>query len=201
MKIFFSKLKGYLVYFLLFVILVLAGIIFALSNKDHYPITSTVVPSVSPSQDLAATVQITYAPSATMTHEITPTEMVEDIFNPFPDGLILMSLYNGSYFAIYSYHPQVIAFTQLFVSDWDELEPALSPDGSKLAYRSNQSGFWDIYIRDIGTGETTNISHSDQYDGAPSWSPDSQWLVYETYQQDNFDLIIQSIADLESSGK
>ena len=45
----------------------------------------------------------------------------------------------------------VIMFTD--IADFTELFPSLSPDGRYLAFQSNESGWWEVYVRHFPTGE------------------------------------------------
>ena len=53
-----------------------------------------------------------------------------------------------------------------------------SPDGGRLAYESNQSGNWDIWVKQLGAGGLVNLTAdhtgSDRY---PSWSPDGRQIA------------------------
>jgi len=57
--------------------------------------------------------------------------------------------------------------------------PTWSPDGGRLAYESNQSGNWDIWVIQLGGGEPVNLTadHSGD-DRFPSWSPEGHQIAY-----------------------
>jgi dipeptidyl aminopeptidase/acylaminoacyl peptidase len=60
---------------------------------------------------------------------------------------------------------------------------AWSPDSRQIAYFSNQGEFWedDLWLVDVGSGETRQISRSFMGQSEPSWSPDgSRLAVYGT---------------------
>jgi hypothetical protein len=67
-------------------------------------------------------------------------------------------------------------------------DPSWSPDGRSVAYASNESGVWDIWILDIRSGERMNITNDTFIDRNPSWSPDGGYLVYQSFQNGNWDL-------------
>lgn len=97
-------------------------------------------------------------------------------------GLTLLALGDGAHTHLFTYRsagsPPLLRLTY---GDWDDLHPAFSPDGTSLAFSSNRSGFWDLYLMNLSTGEVTQLTDDPDYDGHPSFSPDGRWLVYEHY--------------------
>jgi WD40 repeat protein len=61
-----------------------------------------------------------------------------------------------------------------------ELSPAYSPDGKKIAFAGYVGSQDDIFIYDIASGQVTNITNDKFFDGAPVFSPDGKWLVYSS---------------------
>ncbi|HEY8183718.1 MAG TPA: hypothetical protein VII32_15855 [Thermoanaerobaculia bacterium] len=61
-----------------------------------------------------------------------------------------------------------------------ELSPAYSPDGKRIAYAGYVGSQDDIFVYDIESGKTTNITNDKFFDGAPVFSPDGKWLVYSS---------------------
>jgi eukaryotic-like serine/threonine-protein kinase len=58
----------------------------------------------------------------------------------------------------------------------DEINGMLSPDGRFLAYQSDESGRWEIYLVRIADRRRTNISTAGGTD--PAWSADGRMLLF-----------------------
>ena len=81
------------------------------------------------------------------------------------------------YSHLFAYHPQSQPLTRLTDDPWDDRQPAISPDGSRIAFSSRRNGYWDIYILSLANGLLTRVSDTPQYDGSPTWSPDGRELA------------------------
>ena len=137
-------------------------------------------------------------PTATqpaITFEATETETL----TPIPDAqdIVLLSLEENGYAHLFFYIPQQLPLTRLTYGAWDDISPALSPDGTQVAFASNRDGTWDLYTLELESGEITRVTNSPAYESAPSWSPDNQWLACEIYQNENLDVAIVSLKDGE----
>jgi Tol biopolymer transport system component len=57
--------------------------------------------------------------------------------------------------------------------------PSIAPDGSRVAYMSTRQGDSpNIWMLDLGTGESLQLTDDDAYDRWPSWSPDGRRVAY-----------------------
>jgi len=65
----------------------------------------------------------------------------------------------------------------IFSSKKQILSPAWSPDGSRLAYVSFESGNSAIYVQDIIQGTRAKVSAKSGINSAPAWSPDGGRLA------------------------
>jgi TolB protein len=142
-------------------------------------------------------------PSRTPLPEI-PTSAPQNIIS-LQKGLIVLALTEGDRSHLFAYQPQLDAETgsmllsRLTAGPWDDLQPAISPDGTRLAFTSNRSGYWDLYTLDLVNGKVNRLTDTLAYDGSPSWSPDGLWIIYETYLDDNLEIMVQSVEDAQQS--
>lgn len=71
-------------------------------------------------------------------------------------------------------------------------QPLFSPDGRSLAYASDESGWWQLYLYDLESGERRQMTFAEAEHGAPAWnqgqrtygfSPDGRRLVFIRNQE------------------
>lgn len=61
-----------------------------------------------------------------------------------------------------------------------QLNPAFSPDGKKVAFHAISGNKADIWMYDLEAGTLTNVTNDDFFDAAPAFSPDGRWLLYSS---------------------
>jgi Tol biopolymer transport system component len=59
---------------------------------------------------------------------------------------------------------------------FDQTTPAFSPDGMWLAFASNESGRWEIYVRNLHDGR--RVAVSTEGGERPSWTADGRWIYF-----------------------
>jgi Tol biopolymer transport system component len=59
-------------------------------------------------------------------------------------------------------------------------EPAWSPDGSKIAYRSNEAGSLDVWVMDADGTNAHRLTDAGASNGEPLWSPDGTKILFDS---------------------
>jgi TolB protein len=63
---------------------------------------------------------------------------------------------------------------------YDDVQPSWSPDGERIAFVSNRSGRWQIYIVDRDGLNVRSLTRTATRDAHPAWSPDGEKVAYCT---------------------
>ncbi len=135
----------------------------------------------------------TETPEAIATSSLLPVTETEEFVPVVPkdaEEIVLISYEEDGYAHLFAYIPEKMPLTRLTSGDWDDITPAASPDGKKIAFASNRNGFWDLYTMDMSSGEVTQLTDTPAYEAAPSWSPDGTFLAYEAYLDDNLEVVV-----------
>ncbi|HKQ93143.1 MAG TPA: winged helix-turn-helix domain-containing protein [Blastocatellia bacterium] len=61
-----------------------------------------------------------------------------------------------------------------------ESEPSWSPDGRMIAYSSDRSGNFDIWVQPVGEGDPVRVTTSEAHDWQPDWAPEGNRLVFRS---------------------
>jgi hypothetical protein len=59
-------------------------------------------------------------------------------------------------------------------------DPSWSPDGSRIAFTGFKGGLSDLYVYDLSTGQTRQLTNDREAQLQPAWSPDNERLAYVT---------------------
>jgi dipeptidyl aminopeptidase/acylaminoacyl peptidase len=102
--------------------------------------------------------------------------------------------------------------TQVTSGDYDDAEPAWSPDGKLLAFTSNRStpdadrsynsDIWVVAADNTDKGaHLTQVTTNPGSDQSPAWSPDGKWIAYVTQLDPHlFDYATHHLAVASASG-
>lgn len=91
-----------------------------------------------------------------------------------------------------------VRLERLTHDDYDDVDPAISPDGAWVAFasdRCDEGGRYALYRLSLAGGTPERLSfagHGD--DRQPAWSPDGRWLAYRSTRGGTSDLWVRSSA-------
>ena len=124
------------------------------------------------------------------TPEPTATEDFIPVVPKNAEEIVIFSIEEDGYAHLFAYIPNKMPLTRLTNGDWDDITPAPSPDGEKIAFASNRFGQWDLYLLELSSGELTRLTNTPAYEAAPSWSPDGSFMAYEAYRDENLEIMV-----------
>jgi TolB protein len=177
----------------MFLVLILVGVAglgwFGVQLQTSQPPISEDATLVS----LATGLSYTSTPSATAT-VMVPIDTSTAMPTRSADfGTLFFTARLGARSHIWAYVPGDQAPSQITVGPWDDKDPAVSPDGAKLAFASHRDGNWELYLLDLENIELRRLTETPEYEGHPTWSPDGLWLAYEAYSDGDLDIWIMPI--------
>lgn len=62
--------------------------------------------------------------------------------------------------------------------DWNDEQPRWSPDGRRIAFKSDRSGSNNLYVMDANGGNVTRLTEHGGIDHDPTWLPDGESMVF-----------------------
>ena len=82
------------------------------------------------------------------------------------------------------------SLAQVTASSGLDRDPSLSPDGSFLAYSSNQNGGFEIYVKSLAPGgREMQLTSDGGQNTQPAWSPDGKLIAYYSQKRGGIWLI------------
>jgi len=152
------------------------------------------------------------AASGLVQHTFAPVgeDRDPDVTFPVPGGpglLVFSSTRHSEHADLYLRRTDGGAVIQLTNDAFDNIQPAFSPDGRRVAFASNRNGNWDIFVLDLaaerrltasretvaGGGaqdalldpesrdagrQLLQVTDSDDQEVHPTWSPDGRQVAY-----------------------
>jgi TolB protein len=154
------------------------------SNAPHAQVSNEDSPSglLSIPTDTPSPTQLIPTPSLTLTPALVEPQ---ESFSEGVEGAAFLSIQENGFAHLFAFLPQQLSLLRLTMGDWDDITPAVSPDGKRLAFASNRSGNYDLYVMSLEDGSIFQFTETKDYEASPSWSPDGQWLAYEAYLPDD----------------
>jgi Tol biopolymer transport system component/serine/threonine protein kinase len=165
-------------------------------------ITVTPTGTLQPSPTTAATTAVpttavpTTAPTtAVPTTAVPTTAVVPPQVTPTPLGnswiVVFASARDGNY-ELYAMLPDGTRQTRITNMGSSENEPAISPDGTRLAFVSNRDGVQQIYLMSLDGSSASRISNNDFNDTSPAWSPDGSKLTFVSTRDGNQEIYVMN---------
>ena len=81
----------------------------------------------------------------------------------------------------------------LFESSNSIISPAWSPDATRLAYVTFESGRSQIVVQNVATLDRAVVASFKGINGAPAWSPDGNFMAYTSSTSGNADIYIMDM--------
>jgi Tol biopolymer transport system component len=72
------------------------------------------------------------------------------------------------------------AATKLIGSTWQDNAPQFSPDGKKIAFASDRSGSYEIWVSNADGSGAVQLTSQGGHAGTPRWSPDSRHIAFDS---------------------
>jgi Tol biopolymer transport system component len=92
-------------------------------------------------------------------------------------------------------HPEA-AGIKLMPSTYDQWAPEYAPDGKHIAFCSNRSGVFEIWMSDVDGTHLVRMSDSKSSEaGTPRWSPDSQKIAFDSRHSGHPEVYVVDLSD------
>jgi len=102
--------------------------------------------------------------------------VVEDLF---------LSSNRGGKFGIYQIRSTARDTMKPVLADpFDNIQPALSPDRTRIVFSSNRGGSYDLYLMDADGGNARRLTTDPGNEWEPVWTPDGSRIVYTAIPKD-----------------
>src|SRR6185312_16631829 len=70
----------------------------------------------------------------------------------------------------------------------DDIEPAVSPDGSRVAFARKVGANYQIYVMNAANGTTQQQLTSADDNRSPTWSPDGSKIAFASHRDGNWQI-------------
>jgi Tol biopolymer transport system component len=121
---------------------------------------------------------VTFQPAGPPTR-VSGTSRVESMPDLSPDGRRLVYVAQDGRYDLWTMSAQGTDERRLTDDAFEEHDPRWSPDGSRIAFVSNRTGAWEIYMVDRDGGEPRRVTRcAGGRAGTPVWSPDGKRIAF-----------------------
>jgi Tol biopolymer transport system component len=108
-----------------------------------------------------------------------------------PEGIIMFESNRDGNAEIYGMRLDGTDLTNITNSEGSDIYPALSPDTNVLAFASNATGNFDIYIDD--GSNVVNLTNDESDDAYPTWTSDSEKIIFSSDRSGDYELYVMNL--------
>lgn len=102
---------------------------------------------------------------------------------------IIFSRGRGAIGEIYSMNPDGSDLIRLTDNEVEDIYPAPSPDGTKIAYTSTTpDGLWDIFVMNPDGSEITRLTAHPRQDANATWSFDGRFIFFQSNREGHWEI-------------
>jgi Tol biopolymer transport system component len=80
--------------------------------------------------------------------------------------------------------------TKLIASTWQDNAPQYSPDGKKIAFGSDRSGGYEIWVCNADGSGAVQLTSQGGHAGTPRWSPDGRRIAFDANVNGSADVFV-----------
>ena len=119
------------------------------------------------------------APTGAEAYQVTPenTWVNWGRFGPEGDWFVYVTPVEDK-FALWKGWLQGMEPEELYLSETSISQPAVAPDGTRIAFVGEQNGQTDLFLLDLTTGEVHQLTNTPFPEACPDFSPDGDYLAF-----------------------
>jgi len=137
----------------------------------------------------AASEDPTPTPTTMAIEEESPEQIsIAFLEPPFSKGKLLYHSDQGGSFDIYVMENEAAGIKSVTDHPRNDLDPAWSPDGEKIAFMSDREGNFDIFLLGAAGGELMQLTADPGADVMPAWSPAGETIAFSSTRDGNFEI-------------